>query len=48
MKIEERTAIVNLPKLKITKLEGTLLNWFQFWNQFKNEIDEADLNPVSK
>ena len=28
-----------LPKLVISKLEGTHLDWMRFWNQFETEID---------
>ena len=45
---EEGVAIIKLQRLKVTKYEGTTLGWFQFWNQFENEIVEADINPVSK
>ena len=39
---EEQTADnvyckVKLPKLFITKFNGTHLNWFRFWNQFEKE-----------
>ena len=38
-----------LPKLVISKFEGTALDWFRFWNQFEAEIDQQDsLNPVTK
>ena len=29
-----------LPKLVISKFEGTPLDWFRFWNQFESEIDK--------
>ena len=31
----DKKVSVKLPKLKITKFEGTALDWFRFWNQFK-------------
>ena len=37
-----------LPKPKITKFEGTALDWFQFWNQFGTEIDQVQISPISK
>ena len=37
-----------LPKLKITKFEGTALDWFRFWNQFETEIDQVQISPISK
>ena len=32
--IVNRNTQVKLPKLVITKFEGTDLDWLQFWNQF--------------
>ena len=38
-----------LPNLVISKFEGTALDWFRFWNQFKTEIDQQDhIGPVTK
>ena len=41
-KKEEDKAIkklkVKLPKLVITRFNGTYINSFRFWNQFKREI----------
>ena len=37
-----------LPKLVITKFDGTFLNWFRFWNQFESEVGKAQISPVSK
>ena len=39
---------VKLPKLFITKLNGTHLDWFHFWNQFESDIEKSELSPVSK
>ena len=44
----DSTTKVKLPKLVITKFEGTHFDWFRFWNQFENEIDKSELNSVSK
>ena len=44
----EEKVYVKLPKLKITKLEGTALDWFRFQNQFETEIDQVQINPVGK
>ena len=44
---EERVN-VKLPKLVITKFDGTSLDWFRFWNQFESEIDKAEIGSVSK
>ena len=39
---------VKLPKLVISKFEGTALDWFHFWNQFETEIDKKDISLVTK
>ena len=39
---------VKLPKLFITKFNGTHLDWFRFWNQFQSDIEKSELSPVSK
>ena len=38
---------VKLPKMVISKFEGTALDWFRFWNQFGTEIDKQDISPVN-
>ena len=42
------TVKVKLPKLVISKFEGTALDWFRFWNQFETEVDKQDISPVTK
>ena len=37
-----------LPKLIITKFQGTHLDWQRFWGQFETEIDKADITQVAK
>ena len=37
-----------LPKLEISKFQGTFLGWIRFWNQFQTEIDKAKLTQVAK
>ena len=39
---------IKLPKLIISKFQGTFLDWQRFWNQFETEVDKADIAPVSK
>ena len=39
---------VKLPKLVITRFNGTHINYFRFWNQFKREIDWSKMSGVSK
>ena len=52
MRIEEkektRSSNAKLPKLVITKFNGSPLDWLRFWNQFEAEIDKADVVPVTK
>ena len=36
-----------LPKLEISKFQGTFLDWMRFWNQFESEIDKAELTQVA-
>ena len=45
--VNEERVNVKLPKLVITKFDGTSLDWFRFWNQFESEIDKAEIDPVS-
>ena len=47
VKSDEKVS-VKLPKLKITKFEGTVLDWLWFWNQFETEIDQVQISPISK
>ena len=39
---------MKLPKLVITKFDGTHFDWSRFWNQFERQIDKCDLTQVSK
>ena len=39
---------VRLPKLEITKFNGTVEQWLPFWNKFKTEIDEANMPTITK
>ena len=42
------TANVKLPKMEITKFQGTHLDWQRFWNQFEAEIDKSSISQISK
>ena len=49
--VNEERVNMKLPKLIITKFDGTSLDWFRFWNQFESdwsEIDKTEISPVSK
>jgi hypothetical protein len=37
-----------LPKLDISKFQGTHLDWQRFWGQFETEIDKSDISPITK
>ena len=37
-----------LPKLVITKFNGTHTDWIRFWNQFEAEINKSNLLSISK
>lgn len=39
---------VKMPKLVITKYNGTYERWLSFWNKFEAEIDSTDLPAVTK
>ena len=39
---------VKLPKLIITKYDGTYEKWLSFWNKFEAEIDASELLAVTK
>ena len=39
---------VKLPKLVISRFDGTHINWSRFWNQFESEIDRSELHAVSQ
>ena len=44
----EATVNVKLPKMEITKFQGTHLDWQRFWNQFEAEIDKSSIAQISK
>ena len=37
-----------LPKLVITKFQGTHLDWMRFWSQFEEEVDKSNVSQVTK
>lgn len=44
----DKSINAKLPKLVITKFNGTHTDWLRFWNQFRAEIDSADVSPITK
>ena len=45
--VNEERVNVKLPKLVITKFDGTFLDRFLFWNQLESDIDNAEIGLVS-
>eukprot|EP00794_Sanderia_malayensis_P007573 gene7573-biopygen6100 len=45
---QQQPTKVKLPKLVISKFQGTYLDWQRFWNLFEMEIDKSDIASVSK
>ena len=43
---KENLSKVKLPKLVITKFQGTPLDWQRFWSQFETEIDKPEITQV--
>ena len=39
---------LKIAKLKITKFEGTALDWFRFCNQFEIETEQVQISPISQ
>ena len=37
-----------LPKLSITKFNGSFSDWLRFWNQFQAVVDSQSINKVTK
>jgi hypothetical protein len=37
-----------MPKLVITKFNGTLKDWIRFWGKFRAQIEESSVDPVTK
>ena len=42
------SSAAKLPKLVITKFNGTHQDWSRFWNQFEAEIDKSKAAAISK
>ena len=37
-----------LPKLVLTKFDGSYMNWPKFWGQFSEAIDKSTIAPITK
>ena len=44
--VNEERVNVKLPKIVITKFDGTFLDWFCSRNQFESENGKAEIGPV--
>ncbi len=42
------TTSAKLPKLVITKFDGSCMNWPKFWSQFSEAIDKSTIAPITK
>ena len=40
--------MAKLPKLVISKFEGSYMDWPRFWSQFSETIDKTNIAPISK
>ena len=40
--------VVKMPKLVITKFDGTPQDWMRFWGQFETQIDKLSAPAVTK
>ena len=47
VKSDEKVSVKPL-KLKITRFERTVLDWFWFWNQLETEIDKVEISSIRK
>ena len=45
---QEQGAVAKLPKLTITKFNGTNLDWTRFWGQFTEGIDKSNMAAITK
>lgn len=45
---EQLVSQAKLPKLVITKFNGSFIDWPRFWGQFSEAIDKSSVPPVTK
>ena len=46
--VETTVGEAKLPKLVITKFNGTYADWPRFWGQYSKTIDKTNVPPVTK
>lgn len=37
-----------LPRMELSKFDGDVLKWYQFWDQFSSNVDSRNINEVDK
>ena len=45
---QAKVSSVKMPKLVITKYDGTYERWLSFWNKFEAEMYNTDLPAITK
>ena len=45
---QQQGAVAKLPKITITKFNGTNLDWTRFWGQFTEGIDKSNMVAITK
>ena len=45
---QQQGAVAKLPKITITKFNGTNLDWTRFWGQFTEGIDKSNMAAITK
>ena len=46
--IEQPISQAKLPKLVITKFDGSYMDWMRFWGEYSETIDKTNIAPVTK
>ena len=47
-KQETNPSTAKLPKLVISKFEGSVMDWSKFWGQFSEAVDKSSIPPITK
>ena len=45
---EKQKSQTRLPKLEISKFQGTYLDWTRFWSLFESQLDKTDITSEAK
>ena len=46
--MSSKPVTIKLPKLDRIKFKGTHVHWLRFWNQFKTEVDQQNIDQITK